>query len=182
MELITPRLRIREFDKKDIASLVNNLNNLEVSKTLLKVPYPYNTKEAEWWIKHCKEEMGKTPRENYDLAIELNSEKNVIGGIALNHVDKYQGTAEIGFWLGQKYWRQGLMTEAIKAVLGFAFNKLSLRRIDWYAFSDNKASNELAGKIGFKYEGMRRKFCRCKATSELHDDNIYGLLREDWIK
>lgn len=182
MELTTKRLRIREYDKKDTAKLIENINNLEVSKNLLKVPYPYTQKDADWWMNHCKENIGRKPRENYDFAIELNSEKKVIGGIALNDVEEYQGTAEIGFWLGQNYWRQGIMTEAINAMLDFAFNKLNLRRIDWCAFIDNKASNALAKKMKFRHEGMRKKFYKSKSEGKIHDSNIYGLLKEDWNK
>jgi len=180
MKLITDRLIIREFEKKDIHELVDNINNLEVSKNLLVVPYPYTKKVAMQWISKCKVNAKKTLRKDYDFAIELKSGKKLIGGIALKDVDQFQGMAEIGFWLGEKYWRQGLMSEAIDAVLKFAFEKLSLRRINWYAFTDNQASNVLASKTGFVFEGTYRQGAKCKADNKIHDSNIYGLLREDW--
>jgi RimJ/RimL family protein N-acetyltransferase len=182
MRLITKRLIIREFQKKDAPHLIVNINNLEVTKNLLVVPHPYTEKDAKWWINHCKEEARKKPRQNYGLAIELASERKMVGGITLNKVDVFQGTAEIGYWLGQKYWMQGLMSEAMKAMIDFGFNKLKLRRINLNAFTTNPASNGLAKKFGFIYEGMRRKACRSKANGDIHDDNIYGLLKEDWVK
>jgi len=182
MELNTKRLKIRELEKKDASDLIDNLNDLEVTKSLLPMPYPYDEKEAHWWINKCQEEARRKPRINYDLAIELKSEKKLVGGIGLTKVDSFQGKAEIGFWLGKKYWRQGLMTEAINAMLEFAFNKLFLRRIEWNAFADNEASNELAKKMGFKLEGTMKRGARSKANGLVHDENFYGLLKEDWIK
>jgi RimJ/RimL family protein N-acetyltransferase len=60
------------------------------------------------------------------------------------------------------------------------FKKLKLRRIEVSAFVGNKASNGLIRKLGFRYEGMKRKSCRSKSDGKLHDENIYGMLRKDW--
>ncbi len=74
------------------------------------------------------------------------------------------------------------MTEAINALLDFAFSKLFLRRIEWNAFADNEASNILAKKMGFTPEGTMKRGARSKASGLVHDENSYGLLKEDWIK
>jgi RimJ/RimL family protein N-acetyltransferase len=182
MKLTTNRLVIREFEKKDIPVLIENINDLEVSQYLLLVPYPYRLKDANWWINKCQEEAKKKPRATYDFAIELKSEKRLVGGIGLNHADYFQNTIEIGFWLGKRYWKQGIMSEAITAMLDFAFDKLKMNRINWYAYADNVASNALAKKMGFVFEGTRRKAARAKSTGKIHDDNVYGLLKDDWLK
>jgi ribosomal-protein-alanine N-acetyltransferase len=182
MELNTARLRIREIEKSDASDLIENINDLEVSKNTLTFPHPYDDKEANLWINKCQEEARKKPRTTYDFAIELKSEKKLVGGIGLTNIDSFQGKTEIGFWLGKKYWRQGLMTEAINAMLEFAFNKLFLRRIEWYTFSDNEASNALAKKMGFTLEGTLRRGARSKANGFVHDENFYGLLKEEWLK
>ncbi|MBN2052384.1 GNAT family N-acetyltransferase [Candidatus Woesearchaeota archaeon] len=182
MKLTTNRLVIRDYEKRDIPSLIENINNLEVSKNLLLVPHPYTLKDAQWWINHCAEEMKKKPRTTYDFALELKSEKKLVGGIALNKVDDFNGTAEIGYWLGQSYWRKGFVSEAVKEIVNFGFEKLKLRRIDVCAWTKNIASNELIKKTGFVYEGMRRQAARSKATGSIHDLYIYGLLKEEWEK
>jgi|WetSurMetagenome_2_1015567.scaffolds.fasta_scaffold583321_1 [ribosomal protein S5]-alanine N-acetyltransferase len=182
MELSTKRLVIRDYKKLDLKSLEKNINDLDISRNLLVVPYPYTKKDAEWWISHCKEEMQKSPRSKYSFAIELKSERMLVGGIGLDKVDLYQGTAEVGYWLGKKYWRQGLMSEALGQVVQFAFEELKLRRIDLNAFVENTASNELAKKFGFVYEGTGRQKVRAKADGAVHDENYYGLLKQDWEK
>lgn len=182
MRLTTERLILREPTIKDAKDIVRNINNLKVSGNLLRVPYPYNLKNAKWFINHCKEESKKKPRTTYSFSIELKSEKKIIGGIGLDDVNKEQGTAEIGYWLGENYWRQGIIREAATKMINFAFNKLKLRRLEAYVYKENGASQELAKSLGFKYEGCRRKAVKSKADGKIHDDCIHGLLEEDWKK
>ena len=182
MKLITKRLIIREIRNKDKKDLLKNINDLDVSRNLLVVPYPYKNKDAEWWINKCEKEAKEKPRKNYNLIIELKSKKVLIGGVGLVKVDRFQGTAEVGYWLGKNYWRKGFMSETLKAILNFAFKKLKLRRMNLDTFRENKASSNLAKKNGFKFEGVKRKSVRSKADGKIHDDKIYGLLKEDWLK
>lgn len=167
---------------KDIKDIIENINNLKVSRYLLVVPYPYKIKDAKWWINHCKKQEKAKPRKSYEFNIELKSEKKIIGGVGITHIDAYQGTATLGYWLGEKYWKKGIMTEAAKKIIDFGFNKLKLRRIDVEAFTKNKDSNALIKKLGFTYEGTLRRAKRAKSTGKIHDENIYGLLREEWKK
>jgi len=69
------------------------------------------------------------------------------------------------------------MTEAVIAVIGYAFNVLKLERIDAAAFADNQPSCLLLKKVGFKEEGIRKRFGRCLYTKEFHDDMLFGLLK-----
>jgi len=136
MILKTKRLILRDFEKKDIEDLIENINNLNVSKWLLVVPYPYTKKDAKWWINCCAEKAKEKPRKSYEFAIEF--EGKMIGGIGLSKIDKFQGSAILGYWLGEGYWRQGIMGEAVERVLDYAFNRLKLRRINSEAFVEEK--------------------------------------------
>ena len=84
--------------------------------------------------------------------------------------------------VNKKYWRKGYATEAKIAINDFAFNELKLRRIESGSFSNNIASNALQLKMGFKFEGTKRKNVRCMTTGKIHDENIYGLMKEEWKK
>ncbi len=179
--IITERLIIRELAKKDIEALVKNANNLNVTKNLSIVPYPYKRKNAVEFINYAKKESKKSPRKNYELAIELKSEKQLIGVIGLTKVDKFEKKAGFGYWLGEKYWKQGYITEALIALIEFAFKKLKLNRLDIEAYVDNVGSNRVIEKVGFKYEGLRRKFIRSKADRKFHDCKTYGMLKDDWL-
>jgi len=143
----------------------------------LVVPYPYKLKDAKWWINKCLKEnkQKKKIKNNYNLIIEGKKEKSLIGGIGLMHVDIFQGKAEVGYWLGEKYWREGYGTEALGEVLKFAFNKLKLRRVYADILAGNPSSGKLLEKFGFKKEGFGRKAVRCKASGNISDTINYGL-------
>jgi [ribosomal protein S5]-alanine N-acetyltransferase len=175
MKLVTERLVLRNISDKDIKDLIENINNLNVSKWLLVVPYPYTEKNAKWWIDHCKEKD-----KEYNFCIELKSEKKLIGGIGLSHVDKFQGTAEVGYWLGENYWKKGYGSEALKVLIDFSFNKLKLRKLEAGVFSKNPGSGKLLEKFGFVKEGIRKEARRSKATEDIHDEIMYGLLKKDY--
>lgn len=180
MRLLTKRLVLRQITEKDIDDIVRNINNLNVSRWLLVVPYPYKRKHAIAWINHQKKEAKERPRKSYHFGIELKSDKKIIGGCGLKKVDKSQGTTEVAYWIGQKYWKQGYGSEALGALINLAFKKLKLRRIQAHVFKGNPSSGKLLKKFGFKLEGMKRKAGISKANGKIYDSYIYGLLREEY--
>lgn len=182
MRLETKRLILRDLTIKDKGSFIKNINNLKVSRYLALVPYPYTKKDFNWWINECKKKSKEKLRTIYDFNIELKSTKEVIGAIGVSKIDKFNGTATIGYWLGEDYWRQGIMSEAVRKIIYFCFKTLKLRRINVSASPKNKASNSLIKKMGFKYEGRKRKSLRMKSTGKIHDQNIYGLLKSEYQK
>jgi len=182
MKIETKRLILRDIGKKDEESIRKHINNLNVSKWLLAVSYPYKKKDADWWVSHCLENQKEKPRKSYNFGVVIKPNKEVVGGIGLTKVNREQRTAEIGYWLSEKYWKRGLMYEATLSVIKFAFNKLKLRKLIIRAYSKNRASNKLAKKLGAGKEGLLRKHAVCKATGKIHDEIIFGLLKEEWRK
>ena len=178
MRLETKRLILRDLEKEDLKDLIKNINNLKVSRYTGLIPYPYKKKDAKWFINKCHEDGKKKPRENYELGIELKSNNELIGMVSLTGFDSFIGTATLGYWIGEKYWRQKIMTEAAKKIINFGFDRLKLRRINVSVFPKNKGSNTLIKKLGFTYEGMRRKSIKVKSTGKIYDENFYGLLKK----
>ena len=74
------------------------------------------------------------------------------------------------------------MTEAVKAMLKYIFTELNLQRVDGNTYAENEASIKVLKKVGFKYEGIRKRFKRCFASKKIHDVKMFGLLKEDWEK
>jgi ribosomal-protein-alanine N-acetyltransferase len=183
MRLETKRLILRKWDKRDVKDLVEGLNNLNVTRWLAFAPYPYTKKDALEWINYCitNAKKGKT-RDSYEFAIELKSEKKVIGGVSLSKINKFQGTAGGGIWLNAKYHGHGYGTEAFGERIKFAFNKLRLRRLENGFFKGNPSSFKMQKRFGYKVEGMRRKVFRSKADGKIKDEYITGLLKEEWKK
>jgi RimJ/RimL family protein N-acetyltransferase len=182
MKLETKRLIIRTLEDRDARELVKNLNNLEVSKWLLTVPHPYTLKDAKKWIKHCEKTEKEKPRIHFPFVIERKSNLGIIGGLGISEIKGEQGTADLGVWLSPNYWEKGYAREGISRIINYCFDILKLRRLKIPAFATNLAGNSFAKKLGFTKEGCLRQAKVCKATGMIHDENIWGLLKGEWIK
>jgi [ribosomal protein S5]-alanine N-acetyltransferase len=181
--LETARLILREWTQEDIPDLIEGLNDLQVSRWLAFVPYPYTQEAAESWITHCRNlSMQGHNSSEYEFAIELKFEHKVIGGISLIRVSRVHGTAGGGIWLNTQYQGFGYGTEAFGEKIRFAFEELNLRRLNNGFFAGNNASFAMQQRFGYKLEGERRKAYRCMADGEIKDECITGLLREEWQK
>jgi len=145
---------LRPFKRGDEASLLKNINNRKIAKNTLAILYPYKPKYARFWIKHNLKLNREKNKEKINFAIDVNGE--VIGGIGFKNIKGHR--AEIGYWLGEKYWGQGITTSALKKITEYGFNKLKLRRLEIGIFPFNKASMRVAEKAGYQYEGRLKKF------------------------
>jgi ribosomal-protein-alanine N-acetyltransferase len=90
----------------------------------------------------------------------------------------YRG--EIGYELARPYWRQGIMTEAVDAIVDFGFRELGLNRIEALTMVDNAASVALLRKVGFVQEGILRQHDYFKG--KFHDMRLFALLRDDYYE
>jgi RimJ/RimL family protein N-acetyltransferase len=112
-------------------------------------------------------------------AITLHGQDRMIGKCILFQFDKTNRRAEIGYILNRQYWRQGLMYQALTAVIDFAFNTLELHRIEADVDTENTGSLGILEKLGFKREGLFRE--RWFVYDEWQDSVMLGLLKQDWL-
>ena len=113
----------------------------------------------------------------YNWAIEWDG--RLIGNISVVQTSDRSEWAELGYCLGHAYWNQGLMTEAVRAVLGYLFEEVGCHRIGLSHAVRNPASGRVARKCGMTYEGTRRALFRA-ASGEFLDIAEYGMLRAEW--
>jgi len=179
MKFVTRRLVIRDITQKDAPAIVLQANNLKVTRNPCIVPYPYTVKDAQRFIRNCIKQARAKNRKSYEFAVEIKKSKEVAGLIGITDLNSFSQTASIGYLLGEKHWRKGIMSEALEAMIKFAFRRLNLKRLQAEVFFENKASVELLKKFAFKKEGLRRQAVRAKSTGKWHDVWIYGLLKSD---
>jgi len=113
-KLSTKRLILRQPTLSDVSDIVKHINNPKISDATATIPYPYEEKNAIFWV-----DMASKNFENkgaYIFAIEHRQIGALIGGIGL-HINAAHHQAELGYWLSEEYWNQGLMTEAIGRVI-----------------------------------------------------------------
>lgn len=182
MEIETERLLLRKPKKSDWKDLVEGVGEYDIAKMLSLLPHPYKKEDADTYIKKVIKRWAQKDKDDYTFFIELKSEKKVIGAIGIHKIIKFSGVGTTGSWINKKYWKNGYMTEAKIAINDFAFNKLKLRRLNSEVFTNNIASNKTQLKMGYKLEGTKRKCVRSIASGKIHDEYIYGLLKEDWKK
>lgn len=180
MKLETERLILRTPRQSDWKDIVEGVGEYGVSKYLAVVPYPYEKKDALEWINRCVKK--NKLKGNFSFVIELKSEKKIIGGIGITNYSKQHGTCETGSWINKNYWRKGYVMEAKIALNEYAFNKLKLRKMETGAYVPNKASNAAQLSMGYKYEGCKKKHHYSISSKKIYDENMYGLLKEDWKK
>ncbi len=164
---------LRPLARSDARSLSKSAHNKKIYENTLRIPYPYTLEEAKKWIeKNIREGKKKEPK-MINFAIDINGE--VAGMIGFSGIEK-KHKAEAGYWIGEKYWGQGIMSEAIKVADEFAFKKLGLVKITAHVFSFNKASCRVLEKNGYKLEGKLEK--EVKKDGELIDVFLFGKIRK----
>lgn len=102
----------------------------------------------------------------------------VIGTCTLASLTPEHRRAEVGFALARAEWGRGYMTEALPALIRFAFQSLDLHRLEADVDPRNHASIRLLENAGFRREGFLRE--RYHLNGELQDALFYGLLRREY--
>ncbi|RUT30004.1 N-acetyltransferase [Arsenicitalea aurantiaca] len=135
------RLVLRPPVRGDIADLVAHADNPRLAAVLARLPSPYTRADAIGFV----EIVARDPREQvYALARRLDD--RLIGVASLSF--SAEGPPELGYWLGETFWRQGYMSEALRAVLGAA-ESVSIARIAARVLAENEASLRLLEGLGF---------------------------------
>lgn len=180
MKIETKRLILRPARNSDWKDFVDACNDFQLASMTSSTPHPYKKEDAIKSIKRNIKNWNSKKKEVYSWLIELKKENKVIGKTGIFNLDPNMINAETGSWINRRYWRKGYITEAKIPVIDFAFNKLKLKKLITVAFVDNKASNAMSKRLGFRLVGKLRKHEMSLATKRIHDSNIYELLKEDW--
>ena len=115
----------------------------------------------------------------YSFLIFKTDDKTLLGGINIGNVRRgVSQSASLGYWIGEKHSRNGYMKEALTLLIPSLFIDLRLNRIEAATLEENIASKNLLKKIGFKKEGVLRKYLKINGT--WRDHILYGLLENDF--
>ena len=173
----TDRLILRKFTENDAADMYKNwAGDRNVTRYLRFLPH-----ESEEHSKRVLKELFipfYCDEKYMTWAIELKGEGIVIGSISLTYAGDQ--SAEPGYCIGTKWQGQGYMTEALKAVLDFAFKEVGLNRVFSYHSVKNPASGAVMKKAGMKYEGFaREKYIT--GEGEYQDCRMYGITAAEYF-
>ena len=151
MELKLDRCTVRDWRMEDAESMAKHANNRRVSINLRdRFPYPYTIQDANNFLERV---IAKQPSKNFCIEID----GMAVGGIGLHlGEDVHRHTAEFGYWLGEEFWGQGVLSEVVPAFVDYCFKEFSLNRIFAMPHSGNPASARVLEKAGFVLEGRLR--------------------------
>ena len=117
--------------------------------------------------------------QGYGFFIFRREGDELLGGVNLSHLRRgVAQMASVGYWMGEAHANQGIMTEAMGALLPYAFDRLGLHRVEAACLPTNKASRALLAKLGFREEGYAVRYLKINGTWQ--DHVLHSLLAEDF--
>ncbi len=160
-------ISLRPWHLNDVEHLATIANNANIAKFMMnQFPHPYTTDNAKVFIN-----MATMSTPANILAIDLNGK--AIGGIGIHlQQDVYCKNAELGYWLGEDYWGNGYITNAVQKMLDYAFKNFDIERVFAKPFGSNIASQKVLEKTGFKLEATLYK--TIFKNNMYEDELIYG--------
>lgn len=173
-ELDTDDLHLRPLDMSDDEGMYEILSDVQSMKYWSNKPVN-DIEEARQFL---REDLESDANGNsLCWAITFKGQDQLIGKCILFNFSPKNYRAEIGFILNRKYWRRGLMRQALEALIDFAFNDLNLHRLEADTDTENAGSMALLESLGFKREGLFRE--RWYVYDQWADSVMYGLLNPD---
>lgn len=173
--LVTDRLILRKMEISDAPMLYTYWSDETVTKHMNIASFA-DVSEAEQMIGFLDglRQEGKLIR----WTIIRKRDGLILGSGGYNSLVSETLRGEIGYELGKEYWGQGLMAEALTAILSYGFTALQLNRVQALVETENTASQKLLVKLGFQQEGLLREYeCfKDKAVDLL----MYSLLRREF--
>jgi RimJ/RimL family protein N-acetyltransferase len=162
--------KLRKWNEADLNSLAKYANNWNVAKWLTNgFPHPYTQEDGKAFLS-----MITNDNPVKVFAIEVNEE--AIGSIGIfPQSDIHEKNAEIGYWLAEECWGQGIMTKAIQEVVEYGFQTFDIVRIFARPFSTNLTSHRVLEKAGFVLEARLKK--ALYKNGEFIDELIYAKLK-----
>jgi [ribosomal protein S5]-alanine N-acetyltransferase len=162
---------VRPWRLEDAEALAANADSDTVWATVRdRFPHPYTLDVARAWL------SATTAAERpVNFAIEVGGEAaGGIGFMLQSDVDRV--SAEIGYWLGDRFWGRGVMSEVVREVTERGFGLYDLSRIFAVPFEHNVASHRVLERAGYSLEGrMRRSAIK---LGRIVDQRLYSRIRE----
>jgi RimJ/RimL family protein N-acetyltransferase len=143
--LKTDRLTLRPFRPDDAPAVQELAGNWKVARMTARIPHPYPEGMAKTWI--TGQDAERANGTAYGFAIELADRLVGAAGIMC----RTEMDFELGYWIGEPWWGQGVATEAATRVVRFAFEDLGAEKLRAQHHADNDASGRVLRKCGFRY-------------------------------
>ena len=177
LRLETDRLVLRELHMEDADFLFQEWSDPEVTRFMCDEDPLQKIEQAEDFLRQFQA-LEKNPNLIW-WGIQSKADGGLIGTCGFFRWDQKHHRAEMGYDLSPYSWGQGLMPEALRAILQFGFEEMNLNRIEAMVHVENLRSQRVLTKLGFQREGLLRDYyCR----EGVYNDQVeYSLLQREWL-
>ena len=174
-DLMTSRLRIRRLTMRDAQDIYRYSRDPEVARHVLWDAHR-SIGDARAYLRYMlRRYRGHEPA---SWGIEYLETGRIIGTIGFMWIQDDNASAEVGYSLAREYWNQGIMTEALQAVIRYAFDGMDLNRVEAQHETTNPASGAVMRKCHMQKEGTLRS--RLFNKGRYVDVDLYAILRKDY--
>lgn len=150
--LETGRLLLRKFTPADAEALHTLINDWRVCRTLAEVTYPYGREKADEWIAETHAQLRAGTGCHLAITGHEGEREMLVGGVGIG-LDSAARVGRLGYWVGWRYWRHGVATEAVGRLARWAMANLDIDQLIATVDVDNEASIALLRRIGFRETG-----------------------------
>lgn len=162
-------ITLRDYKNSDVNRLLKLANNENVARYLTGAfPSPYTLEDAEWWV-------STGSKNGIVKVIELNGE--FVGSVGLTcGTNERRFSGEVGYWLGEAYWGQGIASVALSQLTEVIFEETDIVRLFAPVYSPNKPSMRVLEKAGYRHEATLAN--SIYKNGEFYNEHIYSLLKK----
>jgi len=175
-QLKTDRLLLRRLRREDADLYYKRLGSSEaVTRYMLWEPHK-NISESVASIEKAlrRYEEGKC----YRWGIALQSDDTIIGVVELLKFDEARCSCSFAYMLAEEFWGRGYGTEALRAALKFAFEKLEVNLVEADHFAENAASGAVMRRVGMEH--IATQIGKYEKNGVKYDAPVYRITREAW--
>jgi [ribosomal protein S5]-alanine N-acetyltransferase len=176
VEIIGPSLTLRYATRADAGALLELGSDPEVTRFFSWGPYR-SVQEPEAYIDGLSPERERGERLDFLI---VDPSAGPVGVTGLSEFSRRDRRAVVGTWLGRRFWGTGVNRASKALIARLSFGVLGLERLGAYADLDNPRSQTALERIGFRREGVLRRWHRHGST--VHDVIVYSWLREEWAR
>jgi len=173
---VDTEIELKQLEISDATDVFKTINNQRdyLGKWL---PFVASTQEMADTEKYI-DSVVNAADDRFEYVFTIRKCNEFVGLIGFKDTDKQNKKTEIGYWLSEKYQKQGIVTKSVGRLCDFAFNRQGINRIQIKCAVENMSSKNIPKKLGFKFEGIERQ--GELLTGDFYTDlEIYSKLKSD---
>ena len=165
--------QIEKSDSKDIFATIDNQRDY-LGKWLPFVAFTKEISDTDKFV----DSVVNAPEDKFEYLFTIRKGNEFVGLIGFKDTDTTNKKTEIGYWISEKFQKQGIVTKSVEKLCDFAFNNQEINRIQIRCAVENHSSKNIPKRLGFKFEGIERQG-EFVTGNLYHDLEIYSKLKSD---